>query len=48
MGGEPSKRPRPSYEIGRLRDKSVKKEQPPAFKEKHLHEMIKKAATKKS
>ena len=47
MGGKPSKRPRPSYERGELRDKSIEEKQDPKFQPKDLLRLVKKAATKK-
>lgn len=45
MGGKKSKRPEPSHKTGDVRDQRVKELQDPAFQAKHLHEIIKKAAT---
>jgi len=45
MGGKPSKRPRPSHEEGKLRDKRIEKMMDPEYRAEHLHALIKKAAT---
>jgi len=44
MGGQKNKRPRPSYEDGKLRDPSIEKMQDPKYRGKDLVRMIKKAA----
>jgi hypothetical protein len=48
MGGKPSKRPRPSYERGELRDKSIEEKQDPQYQAGDLHRLIKKAVEKKN
>jgi hypothetical protein len=45
MGGNKSKRPRPSHEEGKVRDKRIEKMMDPQYKVEHLHALIKKAAT---
>lgn len=40
-----SKRPRPSYEEGELRDKSIEKLADPNFQERDFLKLVKKAAT---
>ncbi len=44
MGDKPSKRPRPSYERGELRDKSIEKKVDPTYRAEDLTRLIKKAA----
>ncbi len=44
MGGSPQKRPRPSYEDGELRDKSIAKMQDPKYQGKDLLKLLKKSA----
>jgi len=46
MSGKSSKRPRPSYEEGKLRDPSIAKKMDPNYKEGDLLALIKKAAKK--
>ena len=41
-----SKRPRPSYEEGELRDKSIKDKMDPTFRREGLRRLIRKAAKK--
>lgn len=48
MGGKSSKRPRPSYEEGKLRDPSIEKKMDPNYKEGDLVALIKKAVTRPS
>jgi len=48
MGGKPSKRPRPSYEDGKLRDPSIKKMQDKAYQREDLSRLIKKAVKGKA
>ena len=45
MGGNKSKRPKPSYEEGELRDPSIKKMQDKAYQRKDLSRLVKKAAS---
>ena len=45
MGGKPSKRPRPSYEEGELRDKSIEKKQDPNFQPTDLVDLVRKAVS---
>jgi hypothetical protein len=47
MSGKKSNRPEPSHKTGKVRDQRVKGLQDPAFKAEHLHDLIKKAVTKK-
>ncbi len=47
MSGSKKKREAPSYEEGRLRDKSILKMQDPAFRPEHLDRLIRKAAAPK-
>ena len=47
MGGKQSNRPEPSHKTGKVRDQRVKDLQDPAFKAEHLHDLLKKAVTKK-
>jgi len=46
MGGKPSKRPRPSYEEGELRDKSIEKKIDPKYRAEDLTRLIQRAAKK--
>jgi hypothetical protein len=48
MAGNKSKRPAPSHKTGKVRDQRIKDMQDPAYKAEHLHDLIKKAVTKKS
>lgn len=49
MGGSPKKKQqRPSYEIGRLRDKSLEKKIDPKYQSGDLKRLIKKAANGKT
>lgn len=48
MGGKPSKRPRPSYETGKLRDPSIAKKMDPKYQVGDLMRLIKKAAKGKA
>jgi hypothetical protein len=41
---KPSKRPRPSYEEGELRDKSIEEKMDPEYRRETLRRMIRKAA----
>ncbi len=43
MGGNKSKRPKPSYEEGELRDPSIKKMQDKAYRRGDLKRLVKKA-----
>jgi len=43
MGGKKSKRPRPSFEEGALRDQSIAARQDPNFQPKNLIALIKRA-----
>lgn len=47
MGGKPSKRPRPSYEEGELRDKGIAKMQDPKFRARDLSHLVKRSAKPK-
>ena len=47
MGGNQSKRPRPSYEEGELRDKSIEKKIDPTYQPKDLTRLIQRAAKRK-
>lgn len=47
MAGSKSKRPQPLHKEGKPRDKKVHKLPDKAFQPEHLHEIIKKAATKR-
>ena len=47
MSGNKSERPEPSHKAGKVRDKRIEKMQHPAYQPKHLHDIIKKAATTK-
>jgi hypothetical protein len=42
-GKQQSRRPRPSYEDGELRDKSIEQMQDAAYKKSDLHNLVKKA-----
>ncbi len=44
MGGSSSKRPKPSYEEGELRDKSIAKKQDPKYRPKDLRPLVTRAA----
>ncbi len=46
MGGNKSKRPRPSYEDGELRDKTIKGKQDPKYQAGTLMRLIKRASKK--
>ena len=48
MGGQPSKRQRPSYERGKLRDPSIEKMQDPKYQRGELARLIKKAVKGKA
>jgi hypothetical protein len=41
-----NKRPRPSYEEGELRDKSIEEKMDPNFRRENLRDVIRKAAKK--
>jgi len=41
-----NKRPRPSYEEGELRDKSIEEKMDPEYRREHLRNVIRKAAKK--
>ncbi len=47
MGGNKSKRPKPSYEEGELRDPSIKKMQDKTYRREDLERLVKKAAQKR-
>ena len=47
MGGKPSKRPRPSYEEGELRDKSIAEKQDPKYRAEDLRRLIGRAVKKR-
>jgi len=48
MGGNKNKRPRPSYEDGKLRDPSIEKMQDKAYQRGGLTRLIKKALRRPS
>ncbi len=48
MGGSKSKRPRPSYEDGKLRDPSIEKMRDKTYRREDLARLIKKAAKRKA
>jgi len=47
MGGSKRQRPAPSYEEGRLRDRSIERMQDPGFQPEHLGRLVKKALRQK-
>lgn len=47
MGGSKSNQPAPSYEEGRLRDRSIEQMQDPTFGSEHLEQLVKKALQRK-
>ena len=48
MGGSKNKRPAPSYEKGRLRDKSIEAMQDKAFRPADLERLVKRAVQGKN